>query len=159
MALLFLIKDEIHQEGVWADWLKIVAGTIHEDVQCNDEIRKCYKEHVLAAPPRSVYDEQAIARIPCHSISSMRIYLFNALWLQQCYIQMCLLQYKDSIRPPQPAIPGALLRHFVCACLLGLQNSRPRLPSLPRVMLRQKYMHVYRYSGRPAGCAKSFRNS
>ena len=83
MALLFLIKEEIHQEDVWADWLKIVAGTTHEDVQCKDEIRKCYKDHVLGTPPRSVYDEQATSRIPRHSLPSMRIALFNALWLQQ----------------------------------------------------------------------------
>ena len=61
VAMLWLIKEEIYQESVWTDWLKIIAGTVHKDVQCDDELRQCYMDHVLTIPPRSVYDEQASA--------------------------------------------------------------------------------------------------
>ena len=59
VAMLWLIKEEIHQESVWTDWLRLIAGTVQKDIQCDDELRQCYKDHVLTTPPRSVYDEQA----------------------------------------------------------------------------------------------------
>ena len=56
--MLWLIKEEVHQEYVWTDWLKGLSGIVHKDVQCDDELRQCYKDHVLTLPPQSAYDEQ-----------------------------------------------------------------------------------------------------
>ena len=65
--MLWLIMYEVHQEEVWTNWLRRLSGTVHEDIQCNEVIRKCYQDHVLTTPAKSVYDEQGWFTIYVHS--------------------------------------------------------------------------------------------
>ena len=65
--MLWLIKYEVHQEEVWTNWLRRLSGTVHMDIQCNEVIRKCYQDHVLTTPAKSVYDEQGWFTFYVHS--------------------------------------------------------------------------------------------
>ena len=65
--MLWLIMNEVHQEKVWTNWLRRLSGTVHEDIQCNEVIRKCYQDHVLKTPAKSVYDEQGWFTFYVHS--------------------------------------------------------------------------------------------
>ena len=67
VAMLWLIMYEVHQEEVWTNWLRRLSGTVHEDIQCNEVIRKCYQDHVLTTPAKSVYDEQGWFTFYVHS--------------------------------------------------------------------------------------------
>ena len=65
--MLWLIMYEVHQEEVWTNWLRRLSGTAHEDIQCDEVIRKCYQDHVLTTPAKSVYDEQGWFTFYVHS--------------------------------------------------------------------------------------------
>ena len=65
--MLWLIKHKVHQEEVWTEWLRRLSGTVHEDIQCDEVIRKCYQDHVLITPAKSVYDDQGWFTFYVHS--------------------------------------------------------------------------------------------
>ncbi len=64
---MFLISNKFVQEEVWADWLLPVADLVHPDIGCYPDVKKCYTEHVLTTPARSVYDEQGLYNFYVHS--------------------------------------------------------------------------------------------
>ncbi|CAK0786767.1 hypothetical protein CVIRNUC_009981 [Coccomyxa viridis] len=67
VAMMFLISNKFVQEEVWADWLLPVADLVHPDIGCYPDVKKCYTEHVLTTPARSVYDEQGLYNFYVHS--------------------------------------------------------------------------------------------
>ena len=64
---MFLIMDKIYPEDIWRDWLVPTSLVVHPDIECDAQVKKCYTEHVLTTPARSVYDEQGYFTIYVHS--------------------------------------------------------------------------------------------
>ena len=64
---MFLIIDTIYPENIWTDWLLPTSMMVHPDIECDAQIKKCYAEHVLMKPARSVYDEQGFFTFYVHS--------------------------------------------------------------------------------------------
>ena len=64
--MMFLISNKFVQEEVWRDWLLPVAKLVHPDIGCYPDVKKCYAEHVLTTPARSVYDEQGLFNFYVH---------------------------------------------------------------------------------------------
>ena len=64
---MFLITDTIYPETIWTDWLLPASRMVHPDIECDAQVKKCYAEHVLTQPARSVYDEQGFFTFYVHS--------------------------------------------------------------------------------------------
>ncbi len=64
---MFLIRDKVHPENVWRDWLLPISKVVHPDIECDAQVKKCYKETVMLQPARSVYDEQGFFSLYVHA--------------------------------------------------------------------------------------------
>ena len=65
--MMFLIRAKIHPENIWRDWLLPTSKVVHPDIECDSQIKACYKDIVLTEPARSVYDEQGFFTIYVHA--------------------------------------------------------------------------------------------
>ena len=67
VAMMFLIRQTVHVEDVWRDWLLPTNKVVHPDIECDAEVKKCYKETVVLESARSIYDEQGFFTFYVHA--------------------------------------------------------------------------------------------
>ncbi len=64
---MFLVRDKVHPEDVWRDWLLPISKVVHPDIECDAQVKHCYKETLMLQPARSVYDEQGFFTFYVHA--------------------------------------------------------------------------------------------
>lgn len=68
VALMFLVRGDIHHEASWTQWIGNVANILPPSIACNDEARGCYTKMLdKQKPAKSIYDEQTFFTIYVHT--------------------------------------------------------------------------------------------
>ena len=80
---MFLIRDTIYPETIWTDWLLPASRMVHPDIECDAQVKKCYAEHVLTQPARSVYDEQGFFTFYVHSKPDVPAFKEGSIFYQR----------------------------------------------------------------------------